>query len=69
MPKEAISSVVGFGGFLCFFTGGFVNKITGNLLQKTGSYLPVFLYFSGMYIVSLICIQLLVPRIEREEKV
>jgi ACS family hexuronate transporter-like MFS transporter len=67
MPKEAISSVVGFGGFLCFFTGGFVNKITGNLLQNTGSYLPVFLYFSGMYLVSLLAIQLLVPKIGREE--
>lgn len=69
MPKEAISSVVGLGGFLCFFTGGFVNKITGNLLQSTGSYLPVFLYFSGMYLLSLLAIQLLVPRIGREEKV
>jgi ACS family hexuronate transporter-like MFS transporter len=68
MPKEAISSVVGLGGFLCFFTGGFVNKITGNLLQSTGSYLPVFLYFSGMYLLSLLAIQLLVPKIGREEK-
>ena len=63
MPKEAISSVVGLGGFLCFFTGGFVNKFTGNLLQSTGSYLPVFIYFSGMYLLSLLLIQLLVPRI------
>jgi len=68
MPKEAISSVVGFGGFLCFFTGGFVNKITGNLLQSTGSYLPVFLYFSGMYLLSLLAIQLLVPKIGKEER-
>jgi ACS family hexuronate transporter-like MFS transporter len=68
MPREAISSVVGLGGFLCFFTGGFVNKITGNILQATGSYIPVFLYFSGMYIVSLIAIQLLVPKIGKEER-
>lgn len=66
MPKEAISSVVGLGGFLCFFTGGFVNKITGNILQSTGSYLPVFLYFSGMYLLSLLVIQLLVPTIGKE---
>lgn len=67
MPKEAISSVVGLGGFLCFFTGGFVNKITGNILQATGSYVSVFLYFSGMYLVSLLAIQLLVPKIGKEE--
>jgi ACS family hexuronate transporter-like MFS transporter len=67
MPKEAISSVVGLGGFICFFTGGFVNKFTGNVLEKTGSYIPVFLYFSGMYLLSLLAIQLLVPKIEVEK--
>ena len=67
MPREAISSVVGRRRS-CFFTGGFVNKITGNILQTTGSYLPVFLYFSGMYIISLIGIQLLVPKIGKEER-
>lgn len=66
MPKTAISSVIGLGGFVAYFTGGFVNKLTGNILQATGSYVPVFLYFSGMYVLSLIAIQLLVPRIGRE---
>ncbi|MGC3958408.1 MAG: MFS transporter [Verrucomicrobiota bacterium] len=68
LPKQAISSAVGLGGFLCFFTGGFVNKITGNLLQSTGSYLPVFLYFSGMYLLSLLAIQLLVTKIGGAER-
>ena len=63
MPKEAISSVVGMGGFVAYFTGGFVNEFTGLILQKTGSYVYVFAYFSGMYVLSLILIQLLVPRI------
>lgn len=63
MPKEVISSVVGLGGFLCFFTGGFVNEFTGLILHRTGSYVYVFAYFSGMYVLSLIAIQLLVPRI------
>jgi ACS family hexuronate transporter-like MFS transporter len=63
MPKEAISSVIGLGGFVCFFTGGFVNALTGVILQKTGSYAYVFAYFSGMYVLSLVCLQLLVPKI------
>lgn len=63
MPKEAVSSVVGLGGFLCFFTGGFVNEFTGAILQKTGSYVSVFAYFSGMYLLSLLALQLLVPKI------
>lgn len=63
MPKDTISSVVGLGGFLCYFTGGFVNAITGVILEKTGSYVYVFAYFSGMYLLSLLAIHLLVPRI------
>lgn len=61
MPKEAISSVVGLGGFVSYFTGGFVNGITGYILEQTGSYVYVFAYFSGMYLLSLIAIQMLVP--------
>jgi len=64
MPKETISSVVGLGGFVAYFAGGFVNKMTGDVLQKTGSYVLVFAYFSGMYVLSLIAIQLLVPKIK-----
>jgi ACS family hexuronate transporter-like MFS transporter len=63
MPRECVSSVVGLGGFLCFFTGGFVNGITGKILDLTGSYSHVFTYFSGMYLLSLFAIQLLVPKI------
>jgi MFS transporter, ACS family, hexuronate transporter len=63
MPKETISSVVGLGGFAAYFTGGFVNEFTGLILQKTGSYVYVFGYFSGMYVLSLVLIQLLVPKI------
>ena len=67
MPKDAISSVVGLGGFLAYFTGGFVNEFTGLILQKTGSYLWVFGYFSTMYLLSLGLIHLLVPRIQQPE--
>jgi len=63
MPREAISSVVGIGGFMAYFTGGFVNGITGEILQRTGSYVPVFAYFSGMYLLSLLIIQVLVPQL------
>ncbi|HET7626589.1 MAG TPA: MFS transporter [Verrucomicrobiae bacterium] len=63
MPREAVSSVVGLGGFVTYFTGGFVSAITGLILQKTGSYVLVFAYFSGMYVLSLLALQLLVPRI------
>lgn len=63
MPKDTISSVIGLGGFVCYFTGGFVNALTGIIHQKTGSYVYVFAYFSGMYVLSLVLLQFLVPRI------
>ncbi len=67
MPKEAISSVVGLGGFVAYFTGGFVNGFTGLILQKTGSYVWVFAYFSTMYLLSLALLQVLVPTIRSRE--
>ncbi len=66
MPKETISSVVGLGGFVTYFTSGLISALTGQILQKTGSYLYVFIYFSGMYIISLLVIQLLIPKIGKE---
>ena len=63
MPRETISSIIGLGGFVCYFTGGFVSALTGMLVQKTGSYVYVFAYFSGTYVISLACLQLLIPRI------
>jgi MFS transporter, ACS family, hexuronate transporter len=62
MPRNTISSVVGLGGFVAYFSGGFVNGITGEILQRTGSYVPVFAYISGMYLLSLLILQLLVPK-------
>ena len=77
MPKEAISSVVGLGGFVAYFTGGFVNGFTGEILKYTkthsvsfmglnsdsSGYLLVFGYFAGTYLLSLAAIQILVPRL------
>jgi MFS transporter, ACS family, hexuronate transporter len=64
MPKEAISSVVGLGGFVTYFTGGVVAKLTGYILEATGSYVMVFAWASLMYVLSLVALHLLVPRIE-----
>ena len=63
MPREAISSVIGLGGFVGSFTSGLVNAGTGLILQSTGSYVYVFAYFSGTYLLALLALQLLVPNI------
>ncbi len=63
MPKQAISSTVGLGGFVCFMTGSFVTEAIGKVLEKTGSYTAIFACASLLYVVSLAIVQVLVPRI------
>ncbi|MEA3212702.1 MAG: transporter, family, hexuronate transporter [Chthoniobacter sp.] len=63
MPKDAISSVIGLGGFVAYMTGGFVNGLTGMILKQTGSYVLVFAYFSGTYLLALLAVHLLIPKI------
>ena len=63
MPRQAISSVVGLGGFVSYFTGGVVAELIGLILQRTGSYASIFTAASLMYLLSLLILHLLVPRI------
>lgn len=68
MPKQAISSVVGLGGFVAYFTGGVVAELIGFILKKTGSYNSIFAAASLMYLLSLLIIHLLVPKIGRDQE-
>ena len=63
-PKQAVGSVVGFGGMAGAVGGMLIAKLTGAILQATGSYLPVFLIAGFAYLTALAIVQLLVPRIE-----
>jgi ACS family hexuronate transporter-like MFS transporter len=67
MPKAALSSLVGLGGFIAYFTGGVHAKIIGLILEKTGSYASIFAAASGMYLAALLVAHLLVPRIGAPE--
>jgi ACS family hexuronate transporter-like MFS transporter len=63
MPRQAVSSLVGLGGFISYFTGGFMSEIIGVILKRTGSYASIFAAASVMYLASLLIMHLLVPRI------
>jgi MFS transporter, ACS family, hexuronate transporter len=63
MPKHAVGSLVGLGGFVAYFTGGFMTEIIGLILKTTGSYIFIFAAASVMYLASLFLMHLLVPRI------
>jgi MFS transporter, ACS family, aldohexuronate transporter len=63
-PRYAIGSVVGFGGMTGAVGGMLISKLTAAILQTTGSYVPVFIMAGGAYLVALLVIHLLVPRLE-----
>ena len=63
-PRKAVGSVVGLGGMAGAVGGMLIAKLTGYLLQATGSYLPVFFIAAFAYLIGLAIIHLLVPRLE-----
>jgi ACS family hexuronate transporter-like MFS transporter len=62
-PRRAIGSVVGFGGMAGAVGGMFIAKAVGYILQWTGSYLPVFIIAGSVYLIALLVIHLLVPKL------
>jgi ACS family hexuronate transporter-like MFS transporter len=63
-PRRAVASVVGIGGFGGAVGGMLIATFTGFLLQLTGSYVPVFVMAGSAYLLALLVIQFLVPRLE-----
>jgi ACS family hexuronate transporter-like MFS transporter len=61
MPKRAISSVVGIGGFAGGIAAMFTAQATGWVLVTTKSYVPLFCVASTMYLIALLIMHLLVP--------
>ncbi len=62
-PRRAVGSVVGFGGMAGAIGGMLISKVTGYLLEWTGSYYSVFLIAGFTYLAALLVIHLLVPNI------
>jgi MFS transporter, ACS family, hexuronate transporter len=63
-PKKAVGSVVGLGGMAGSVGGMIFSMTAGYLLQWTGSYMTLFYIAGSAYLVALVAIQLLVPRIK-----
>ena len=66
-PRGAVASVVGFGTLLGSFGGMIMSYGVGDILQRTGSYVLVFLLAGSAYLVALLFVQLLAPRLEKAE--
>jgi ACS family hexuronate transporter-like MFS transporter len=63
-PRKAVGSVVGLGGMAGAVGGMLIAKITGWVLQATGSYVTVFLIAGSAYLFALAVVHLLVPKME-----
>ncbi len=63
-PRKAVASVVGIGGFAGAMGGFFMNLGAGWLKQNTGSYEIMFAIAGVVYLVALLLMHLLVPKLE-----
>jgi ACS family hexuronate transporter-like MFS transporter len=63
-PRHAVASVVGIGGFAGAVGGMAMSLFTGAQLQSSGSYTRVFLIAGAAYLVALLVVHLLVPRLQ-----
>jgi ACS family hexuronate transporter-like MFS transporter len=63
-PRRAVASVVGIGGFGGAIGGMVIATFTGFVLEITHSYVPMFVIAGSAYLVSLLVIQILAPRLE-----
>jgi ACS family hexuronate transporter-like MFS transporter len=61
-PKAAVGSVVGIGAMTGAVTGFTAQLVTGRIVRV--SYLPCFIYAGSAYLVALLIIHLLSPKLE-----
>jgi ACS family hexuronate transporter-like MFS transporter len=63
-PRRAVGSVVGIGGMAGAVGGIILSKTIGVILEKTGSYVPIVRIAAAAYLLALLVIHILVPRME-----
>lgn len=62
-PRHAVGSIVGIGGMAGAVGGMLISLLVGWILEKTGGYLPVFIIAGSAYLIALLVIHLLAPRL------
>ncbi len=66
-PAAQVGRVTSFGAFSGNIGGLLIAKITGLILTAGLGYLPLFLFAASSYLLAVLAIQLLIPRIERPQ--
>ena len=63
-PRTSIASVMGIGGAAGAIGGMIMAKYVGQVLETVGTYVPVFLWAGSAYLIALLLVHLLVPRLD-----
>src|SRR6266404_5437736 len=63
-PARAVASVVGIGGMAGAIGGMLIAEVVGHVLQWTGSYMIPFLMAGSAYLIALLLIHILAPKLE-----
>ena len=63
-PRAAVGSVIGIGGMIGAFGGMGMSLFTGYILDTTGSYSVLFAICASAYVVALLVVHVLSPRLE-----
>jgi ACS family hexuronate transporter-like MFS transporter len=63
-PRRAVASVVGIGGMFGAIGGMIFAKYTGYVLDKLGTYTPMFIIAASAYLIGLLIVHLLSPRLQ-----
>lgn len=64
-PRGAVGSVVGIGGMLGAIGGMAMAKYAGFVLEKIGTYTPIFIVAASAYLIALLVIHLITPKYEQ----
>ena len=66
-PRAAVASVIGIGGTAGAIGGMLMAKFAGYVLERIGSYTPIFVVAACVYLIALAAIHLLSPKLEPVE--
>ncbi|HWA63054.1 MAG TPA: MFS transporter [Caulobacteraceae bacterium] len=62
-PRAAVGSVVGIGGMVGAVGGMAMSKYAGWVLDRLGTYTPIFVVAASAYLLALLAIHLLTPKL------
>lgn len=63
-PRSAVGSVIGIGGMLGAVGGMVFSKYIGKVLEDLGTYTPIFVIAASAYLLALLVVHLLTPKME-----